>query len=229
MIRIDIKYVRFFGKNHILSFGGYDMKISIVMATIFALSLAAPATTSAAVVQDQGQIFGTSGLVYLENDTYSQSITAGIAGRLAGIEFQFDNSVGAPIGTVNLDFSLFTGGNPITGSSLFSESLSVSGADLSGQGLYTWDTLSAGLDFSVGEVFTFVFSAQTTGIILAGNDTPGYNGGDLFKNHASIPVQDVNDLGFRTYVDVAVVPLPASLPLMIAGFAGFGFWRRKRG
>ena len=147
--------------------------------------------------RDQGQIFGTGGEIELGTDTWSQSITTGLEGQLVGIEFQMH--WGPFPGT--FEFALISGGNPPVGPVLYSEKVTISQEDLDDQSLFTWDVSPANLHFSFGEVFTFVIRAQDSGFNLAGNDPPGYDGGELFKNGSALPESEVNDLGFISYVE----------------------------
>ena len=39
------------------------------------------------------------------------------------------------------------------------------------------------------------------GVVIAGNDPPGYDGGELFSNGVALPESAVNDIAFITYVD----------------------------
>ena len=55
-----------------------------------------------------------------------------------------------------------------------------------------------GLHFGVGDVFGFGFQAAQAGLVIAGNDSPGYAGGQLFKNQ--VPFTELSDIGFITYV-----------------------------
>jgi YD repeat-containing protein len=41
----------------------------------------------------------------------------------------------------------------------------------------------------------------TDGVVIAGNDGPGYEGGELFSNGVALPESEVNDIAFITYVD----------------------------
>ncbi|MBT8067554.1 MAG: hypothetical protein KJO09_09960 [Gammaproteobacteria bacterium] len=147
--------------------------------------------------RDQGQVFGTEGEIELGTDTWSQSIMTGLEGQLVGIEFQMH--WGSFPGT--FDFALISGGNPPVGPVLYSEQVTISQEDLDDQSLFTWDLSPANLHFGAGQVFTFVFSAQDSGFNIAGNDPPGYLGGELFKNGNALSETEVNDLGFISYVE----------------------------
>jgi hypothetical protein len=149
---------------------------------------------------DQGQIFGTDGEVELGTDTWSQSITGGAAGRLAGIQFQIH---WGPLPGI-FDFAIVSGGNPATGQVLYSEQVMITADDLDGANLYTWDLSSANLRFDVGDVFTFVINAQEDGFNIAGNSWPGYEGGELFKNGTLDT--EMGDIAFISFVTTATGP-----------------------
>jgi hypothetical protein len=159
---------------------------------------------SAATIRDQGQIFSTGGALQLGTDEWSQSITTGIKGQLAEIQIQFHFGVPTPPPALNL--SIFNGGNPISGSALFSEQLFITSADLDDLDVFTWDLSSARLFFDVGDVFSFVLQADGAGYDIAGNDPPGYDGGDLFKNRVAFT--ELSDIAFITYVKPSPIPPP---------------------
>jgi len=171
----------------------------IVLVTLLSLSII-PRFALADSVPDQGQIFSTGGDVWLDTNSWNQSITTGIEGKLTGIQFQIHNTDALP---EDFEFTLYAGDNPPTGLSVFSQRLTITETDVTGPGLYTWDVSSANLLFDVGDLFTFGFEAQNSGIELAGNDPPGYAGGELFKNGSALPTSEANDLAFITYVDPA--------------------------
>lgn len=182
--------------------------------------------TFAAPIQDQGQIFGTGGEVSITTDILSQSITTGIAGQLTGIQFQYngDDVSPAPL----LEFSIIEGGNPPVGSVLFTEQLDL--GDVKFDDLITWDLTGANLFFNVGDQFTFAFtSADDSGFDIAGNDPPGYDGGELFRNGIALPDNEINDIAFITYVDPdSVVPVPPAIWLFGSGLIGLVGLARKR-
>ena len=101
--------------------------------------------------RDQGRLFDTSGTVDFTTETISQSITAGIAGRLALIRIQFNAGIPSPRPRVR--FSIFAGGNPPAGEPLYSEELSL--ASFENNDVLSWDLTTANLFFDVGEQFTF--------------------------------------------------------------------------
>ena len=204
-----------------------------LLAVIFMIAGYIVPTVQAAVVQDQGQIFGTDGLLDLGTDQWAQSITTGIAGQLSGVQLQFDGT-GIPSGNPSITMSIFDGGNPVSGIPLFIEVLSLTNGDLDPGNLYLWDTSSAGIIFDIGDVFSLGFQAAATGFIFPGNDGPGYDGGDLFKNGSVFGDGDFDkprDIGFITFVDPAIsaVPVPAAVWLFGTALIGFvGMSRRKK-
>jgi YD repeat-containing protein len=113
--------------------------------------------SSSGSVRDQGQIFDTGGTVDFTNDTISQSITAGIPGQLTRIQIQFNADIPSPV--PRLRFSIFAGGNPPTGASLYSEDLYA--ASLTDNDLLSWDLTDANLFFETGEQFTFELRTLT--------------------------------------------------------------------
>ena len=175
-------------------------------------------------IADQGRIFGTGGTLQLETDFWSQSITTGVEGQLTGIQIQFH--VGIPSSAPELTLEVFNGGNAPVGIPLFTEALLLSNADLDALNVFTWDLGSAGLLFGVGDIFTFAFQAADSGLEIAGNDPPGYDGGELFKNGAAFT--GLSDIAFITFVEPMSIPEPGTLALLVLGLAGIGLTRRRR-
>ena len=157
------------------------------------------------VVRDQGQIFGTGGNVVLGTEFFSQSITAGVTGGLAAIEVQYEN-----FGAVEpIEYSIYSGGNPVSGSALYSEL--VSSPQVDADGVFRWLLPSSkSLFFTAGEQFNFAFRAQIAGVIFAASDPPDYLGGELFENGAQSA--QAGDVAFITYV--APIPVPPSMALL---------------
>ena len=164
---------------------------------VVAVALFCGSNAHAAPTQDQGQIIGTDGVVSIGTHTFSQSITTGIAGQLTAIQIQFAEPF--PVPTPPLVLSILDGGNPPSASTLFSQQLNLQPGDLDGQGVFTWNLASANLMFDVGDRFTFTLKAQQPGFVIAGNDPPGYLGGDLFRD--GLPFSTVSDIAFITIVD----------------------------
>jgi len=180
-------------------------------------------------VRDQGRIFGTDGVISLGADSWSQSITTGIAGELQGIQIQIaDNNRPIPP-TIDFEFSVFDGGNPPTCSVLFSQQLTLTG--IVSEYLYTWDVSSAKLFFDVGDVFTFALSVQQSGVDIAADyqyDGSGYAGGELFKNGTALPLE-TSDMAFITYVvDVSAQPT-AKITSWVTENIDNSFWTKDGG
>jgi hypothetical protein len=167
---------------------------------VVSVALVCVSNTHAAPTQDQGKLFGTGGVVGLGTDTYSQSITTGIKGQLTAIQIQFETF---PTPAPSLVLSILDGANSPGAATLFSQQLNLGSGDLDGQNVFTWDVSSANLFFDVGDRFTFRLRALQPGFAIAGNDPPGYPGGELFRNGAALPLSAVNDIAFITIVDSA--------------------------
>jgi hypothetical protein len=104
-----------------------------------------------------------------------------------------------------LSFSIVDGGNPPVGVTLFSEQLNL--GVVANSDIITWDLSGANLFFDVGDRFTLIMrSAEDSGFDIAGNDPPGYDGGELFRNGIALADGEVNDIAFITLVE----PDPAS-------------------
>jgi len=177
----------------------------------------------AAIVRDQGRIFSTDGEVELGTDFFSQSITAGISGGLAAIEIQ----IGPPVSRT--EFSIYSGGNPVTTSPLIRETFDFPSLGLTDGDVFRWELPTPLLYFAEGQVFSFGFQAEVAGQRFAANDSgiwEDYAGGELFKNGALSLEND--DVAFITYVDTSIVPIPPALWLFGSGLLGLiGIARKK--
>jgi hypothetical protein len=178
------------------------------------------------VVRDQGRLRENDGIVSLETDSWSQSITTGIAGKLRAIEILVDEFSRPAPPTIDFDFSIFDGGNPPTGSALFSEQ--VTATDIVGATVVRWDVSSANRFFNVDDVFTFAVSAQQDGVDISGDYDAsglGYPDGGLFKNGSALSIE-ISDMAFITYVEP--VPEPETLLLFVSAVLTLGLVARRR-
>ena len=67
--------------------------------------------------------------------------------------------MGIPTEAPVLNLSIFDGGNPISGSALFSGQLVITDTDLDIEDVFSWDLRSAGLYFDVDDIFIFALMA----------------------------------------------------------------------
>ena len=100
---------------------------------------------------------------------------------------------------------------PRSGQPLYSQLLTMTTADLEepgdGTGLYTWNVSDAGAFFNTGDMFTFSFSVQQPGIEIAGNQEPGYDGGELFIDGNPLPSNNpIRDMAFISYACIESGP-----------------------
>ena len=142
-------------------------------------------------LRDQGQIYSTDGLVHLGADTWSQTVRAGMTGRLAGIQIFLETETPTPVA---FDLTVASGADPSAAEALFAERVTVMTT-----GVYTWDLATPDLLFDRGEVFSFSLTAGVPGAVVAANDRPGYAGGELYQN--GVPTRaEPTDLAFITYM-----------------------------
>ena len=100
--------------------------VGIFLVTVMLAGPVAAQVTPAAV-RDQGRVFGTDGVLSLGADSWSQSITTGISGKLEGIQIQVTDFDRPLPPTIDFEFSVFDGGNPPSGPALFSEQVTITG------------------------------------------------------------------------------------------------------
>ncbi len=184
--------------------------VSIALAMLIPFRVAFAVT-----VEDQGQIYGTGGTANIGAQISSQSITAGITGQLMGIQIMIE---GFPTATPQLVLGLRSGGTPLAGTILASQTFPIEAAD---EILFDWDVSGWNLFFNSGDEFTFELSSPSPGgYVISGNDPPGYDGGELFLNGGP---GAISDIAFITSVDpdaMPAVPLPAAFWLLGSGLAG---------
>jgi hypothetical protein len=162
-------------------------------------------------IRDQGQIFNTHDVLQVTRGTFSQTITAGVTGQLTSIQFQWN--AGIPIPAPQLSLSIVSGGNPPNGDTFYSESIDPTGDQF--DDIFTWNLTDANLFFEAGEQFTFNFSADALGLVIAANDPPGYHGGELYLDGEALPATWVNDIAFITFVDPDAVKGPVEYQVTI--------------
>ena len=153
---------------------------------------------SSTTIRDQGQVYNIHGTLNLGTNFFSQSITAGITGELAAIEVLYEYGIVAPI-----QFSIYAGGNPVTGAPLYTELIKSPVFEEGGE-VFRWLLPSNTLFFEEGEQFTFAFQAQNSRVIFSAGDRWDYYGGELFQN--GVPSPRADDVAFITYVVPAESP-----------------------
>jgi PEP-CTERM motif len=184
---------------------------------------------------------------------YAQTITAGKSGTLDRIEMQ----IAQGSGTGFLNIGLYAGDwtqNPLAQEidfiGTFSGQLPTLTEALAQTRLFTFSTAGAGYRVNPGSVFSLVFQYQPfadtgwanlligSGSPFVPGQTPTFNlnqyaGGTLsryeFRQTGVVgPTAGPADVGFRTYVDTAGVPEPATWAILILGFGLIGGAMRSR-
>ncbi len=169
------------------------------------LSLSTP--LAAAPVLDQA--YDVIGGVHFNGGTsgyqWQQGVTAGLSGLLTSVELNF-------VFTGSTRVFINVGAPWQTDSDDFSSAVSVS------PGWQSIDVSSAGIHLAAGDVFSIgVEGFGNNGIpSFTGYQGDGtYPGGALFYNGQGYTNGATDsDMNFRTYVDTAVVPLPATAYLL---------------
>ena len=164
---------------------------------------------------------------------YGQTFTLDAAATLNSLTFLINDGGSA----ISYDLHIAAwNGSMVSGASLFTSSGSTAGvADFAAVSSSLGDTLAA-----AGQYVAFFQATSTGSAQWRGTDSAGtYDGGEfVFQNNGGNVSQwtTVNwnafgsrDLAFEIVTDsVAAVPLPASLPLLLAGFGGLAAMRRRK-
>lgn len=143
-------------------------------------------------------------------------------------------------GTGNVSVKLFAGGNQTMPGAVLLGSVTMAAADLALTDVYTFDFAAQGIEIVAGQTYTFsqsadpcvgnactTFNNQTN--LQGGLTSGGYAGGALtISSDGMFSSPDNADLNFRTFVNVAAVPEPASWAMMLAGFGVAGAALRRR-
>ena len=157
---------------------------------------------------------------------YSFNRTVGVDGTVFGF-FETDGTIGA-IGNGNvIDYSVSFQDNDVNGGALVAYvgielefavlvpgDLMATATDL----LFNFSGSSAFLAWGGGAAdFWCVAGAGNTGCFVAGAEVLGYS--DATSREAEVTRYQ----GFTSIASVSAVPVPAGLPLLLTGLAGFGF------
>lgn len=164
-----------------------------------------------------------------------QTFTATQSGMLDSIDL-YANAQGSG----NVYVKVFAGRNQTTPGTVLLGSVAKAAADLALTGVYKFDFAGQGIAIVAGQTYTFsqsadpcvanvctTFNNQTN--LQDGSTSGGYAGGALTIGSNGVPSSPDNaDLNFRTFVNVAAVPEPASWAMMLAGFGLAGAALRRR-
>lgn len=245
-------------------------KISSRFAAAATLALAVSTSATAAVVIDQSAIVASppvlgrvvmtigdrtppvgSSSPALVNAKVGQSVTAGVAGILSGIEVQgpFWNPAFGYAHAFRL--SLFDGDLGATHSLIDTIDIPASGffppsSALNSAATFFFSVSSVGYVVRPGSVFSFTaellgppgaFGLVTIGNVSGTRASPvfeynDYAGGSaFFSNNGSAYAATPRDIGFRTYVDeqlAVAVPESSTWAMMLIGFGALGMAIRRR-
>lgn len=201
----------------------HRLKIRATVAWL-AVALTLPASpATAALVLDQsyeeaGASHFTGGIAGYQ---WQQGVTAGMSGLLANVELNF-------FGTGTTRVFINPGAPWQTDADAFSTAVTVSAP-----GWTSIDVSSAGIHLTPGDEFSLGFegfgSTVTFPSVIGSSGSGTYAGGALFFNGSGYTNGSLgSDINFRTYVDVAAVPLPAAAYLLGWGLVGLVPFVRRR-
>lgn len=219
-------------------------------ASLFMLMISGGA--GAAVVQDQSsggpagftftRCLGCPGSIL----DIAQTFTVGQAGTLAQVDIY--NVYLSSAGSVNGNPLLFdirptdAAGLPVADDNLALATLEMPASSAptgAFQPPMVFDLLSFGINVSVGEVLALVLRSNDNVFAFGTTDVDIYAGGeytqrffpdDVFPVFVAPAFPDGVDLAFRTYVDIAVIPVPAAVWLFataLVALVGFGRSRKS--
>ena len=212
-----------------------------LLVTTVALGLAAAAATAAPVVDQSNLPPGSGSFGGIDNSVpiRAQSFTVGLDGFLTGVRLglsdkgNFDNSLDAEL-TVGI-FDVAGGAVDIAGGAKASETVGrVLDSTSFDEAKLLEVTFGASVPVSVGDTLAIVLSGvnagQNDGFFWERGGL--YDGGVPFEETANggLSQSGVTDYHFETLVDSAPVdpiPVPASLPLLLAGLGAVGLLRRR--
>lgn len=225
------------------------MAALLAAASVSAAQAAIVIDQSALVAPAQSYRANSAGVIRFPNGTNGfnqlvQTVTAGVGGRLAGIDLQLARGQGT--GFVN--FFLFAGDGTIPGTQV-AYTTGIALADLPASpalavnNLYAVDVSAANFQVAPGQLFSFGIGPSNplnqpgsvsllTGSGPAGSPPPPnvYPFGTLSVTANGVSyVPAAGDGGFQTRVDTAAAtPEPAAWLMLIAGFGAAGGALRRR-
>ncbi len=224
------------------------MKRLVFAAAALVLAVSSGHATS---VVDQSYLpSGATSALTVDNNVTSraQTFTVGLDGFLTGVRVNISdkgNFGNSPNKTLTIGVFGFDGtGIDIANGPLLTRT---SAANVGSTSLFDYKLFETifdtALQVAVGDTFALVLSGVAAGqndgyFWAAGGDAAGYAGGAPWRTNNGVLTQiGVSDHQFQTLVDttlvggpggVAPIPIPATLPLLLAGLGAIGLVRRRQ-
>lgn len=185
---------------------------------------------AAAATLDQQNVGGvtTLGFNITTSQPIGQTFTSGLSGQLGSIELELGRTV---LATGDVIVTVYDEINGVAlGSSVIAAVDIPAVAGLSGFSFVSADFSTSGITISSGEDYWFEATTTQPSFSFGGvnpfawlGNADGYAGGFATVRSGAVPG---GDMRFKTYV--TAVPMPASLPLLLAGLGGLAMIRRRR-